>query len=477
MADPHRNIERDIDRFDDIFHQYGDDMDEEEDSNVDFDNLSMNIGKDNDNDDDNTDVFEIEKLNDEKNILVDLTAEVVEEEEHLSQKLSQLSATDKEQEDSDKFKPSTIKKRPALTTSTTTVNIPKKMKLDEEEQSSSQIPRYLSSNNKAFEQMINPVLQKTRRSINIEYLREIALLIHQLECIDLDRLLWTTYLRSGTGTLKPQETTTLSLWPKEVKTKMIARGRTTVSDPNEIDHDSCLDYVQRVLQKFRNQTEHYQGQLKERIQYLDKYWTCEIEEAITKFVQQHIAAVDKVTTKGLIATVEYDYNDRLIQLEYDQQNPNEYQKQIFENLTQAKYENETSKFDVAILKHRIVYNHLPQSFESLHIPTPISLDTINDRNIRQRLMDRCEKILQQTKSDMMIVYITTAEAKMDQYQKKFDTEMAKMKENQCTGPPDKKLTLTMLNIMERRFKNINERLMCLYKLKLRFFVKAPTVKN
>ncbi|CAF4589393.1 unnamed protein product, partial [Rotaria sp. Silwood2] len=310
MADPHRNIERDIDRFDDIFHQYGDDMDEEEDSNVDFDNLSMNIGKDNDNDDDNTDVFEIEKLNDEKNILVDLTAEVVEEEEHLSQKLSQLSATDKEQEDSDKFKPSTIKKRPALTTSTTTVNIPKKMKLDEEEQSSSQIPRYLSSNNKAFEQMINPVLQKTRRSINIEYLREIALLIHQLECIDLDRLLWTTYLRSGTGTLKPQETTTLSLWPKEVKTKMIARGRTTVSDPNEIDHDSCLDYVQRVLQKFRNQTEHYQGQLKERIQYLDKYWTCEIEEAITKFVQQHIAAVDKVTTKGLIATVEYDYNDR-----------------------------------------------------------------------------------------------------------------------------------------------------------------------
>ncbi|CAF4854959.1 unnamed protein product, partial [Rotaria sp. Silwood2] len=35
----HRNIERDIDRFDDIFHQYGDDMDEEQDPNVDFDNL------------------------------------------------------------------------------------------------------------------------------------------------------------------------------------------------------------------------------------------------------------------------------------------------------------------------------------------------------------------------------------------------------------------------------------------------------
>ncbi|CAF4812024.1 unnamed protein product, partial [Rotaria sp. Silwood2] len=154
-------IERDIDRFNDIFHQYGDDMDEERDPNVDFDNLYMNIGKDNDNNDNNTDVFEIQQLNDDKNILVDLTAEVVEE-EHLSQKLSQLSATDIEQEDSDKFKPSTIKKRPALTPTTTTGNITKKMKSNEEEQSNRMMPRYLSSNNKVFEQVISPVLQKTR---------------------------------------------------------------------------------------------------------------------------------------------------------------------------------------------------------------------------------------------------------------------------------------------------------------------------
>ncbi|CAF1571120.1 unnamed protein product, partial [Rotaria sordida] len=162
---------------------------------------------------------------------------------------------------------------------------------------------------------------------------------------------------------------------------------------------------------------------------------------------------------------------------YYQQNPNEYQKQIFENLTKAKYEKETSKFDVAILKQRIVYNHLPQSFESLKIPPPISFDTITDTMTCQRLKDRCEKILQRTKSEMMMIYVTTAETKMNEYEKKFDTDLAKMKENQCSGPSHKKLTQTMLNIMERRFKNINERLICLYKLKLRFFVNAPTVKN
>ncbi|CAF4019594.1 unnamed protein product [Rotaria sordida] len=63
---------------------------------------------------------------------------------------------------------------------------------------------------------------------------------------------------------------------------------------------------------------------------------------------------------------------------------------------------------------------------------------------------------------------------MNEYEKRFDTDLAKMKENQCSGPPHKKLTQTMLNIMERRFKNINERLIYLYKLELRFFVKAPT---
>ncbi|CAF1435042.1 unnamed protein product, partial [Rotaria sordida] len=133
MADPHRNFEKDINQFDDILHRYGDDMDEDKDPNVDFDNLYMNIGKDNENDDDE-EIVEIVQFNDNKSVLIDLTtaAEEAEGEEHLSQKLSQLSATDKEQEDSDKFKRSTVKKRPALTPSTTTDNISKKMKSTKE---------------------------------------------------------------------------------------------------------------------------------------------------------------------------------------------------------------------------------------------------------------------------------------------------------------------------------------------------------
>ena len=52
-----------------------------------------------------------------------------------------------------------------------------------------------------------------------------------------------------------------------------------------------------------------------------------------------------------------------------------------------------------------------------------------------------------------------------------------MNELQRSGPPHKELTRTMLDVWDRRFRNINDRLEQLYKLKIRFFVKAPMIKN
>ncbi|CAF2761252.1 unnamed protein product [Rotaria sp. Silwood2] len=440
MSQSYRNIEGDINRFDDVFHQYDDDdnIDGKEDSNIDIDAFFMNMGNDN-----NEDIIEIEQFNDDKDKMIDLIVE----EEHLSQKLSQLSASGKDQqqnENDNQSKLSTVKKRPSLTPTTTiAATTTKKMKPNEGDQSSDMIPKYLSNNNKAFEQMINPLLQKAANSINIELLREIAVLIHQLECINIDRSLWTTYLRSGTSTLKPQATTKLFLWSIEVKQRMIDCGEATTSNPDEIDQDSCLSYVNRVLEKFQNQTNYCQTQLRERKQRLNNSWTSEIEEAITKFVQQYVTAVYKLPKEGQMVAVEYDYSDRLLQLEYYQENPNEYQAIIFQDLFQLKSAKETSKLDVAILKQRITYNHLPLSFDTLQIPAPKSLNTIDDRSLRQRLTDRYEKILQQTKSDMMMVYIATAEAKMNENEKKFDAIMVKMKRNQNSDLPDYKLTQTI----------------------------------
>lgn len=78
---------------------------------------------------------------------------------------------------------------------------------------------------------------------------------------------------------------------------------------------------------------------------------------------------------------------------------------------------------------------------------------------------------------MMMVYIAAEEAKMNEYATKFDTASAQMKEEQRTTFTHRRFNDPMLHILRQRFKNIDERLMRLYKLKLHFFLQAPTIKN
>ena len=129
---------------------------------------------------------------------------------------------------------------------------------------------------------------------------------------------------------------------------------------------------------------------------------------------------------------------------------------------------------MAILKERVAHNYLPESFKVWQIPPPPpALESIEDQGIRQRLSERYTTIIRQSKSDMMALYIASAEAYMDECQIKFDTELAQMKEDQRSGSIERQLSPAMINVLERRLKNLGERLQCLYDLKIRFFVKAP----
>ncbi|CAF1336883.1 unnamed protein product [Rotaria sordida] len=510
MTDSGEDVERDIDRFNDVFHEYGDDIDEDEDKNIDFDNLQRTIIEEEDEyneDDDNESVIPIEELLDHGSnvILLDPTVE----EDELSQKLSQLSASSevKRATHQEQTKESKTRKRPALTPTTPTTTITttlhvvqttKKFKTsDDKEQSNYTLPRYLSSANKTFEERMASILQNVPySSITIEHLRHIAYLINKIECVELDKSLWTEYLLSGTGKLRNEElpripraittattssefdsTSKVLLWPNEVKTKMKADGIKTTTDSNADDYNACLKYVKEVLEKYEKEIVDYQAQLKQIKERFMNIFTNEMEEAIMKFVQRYGVSLYKLIIEEQIAVVKYDYKNRLIQLEFYHEEPNCYQQQVFENLTVARREKETAKFEVAILKQRAIHNHLPKSFQSLDIPTSISLNNINDPRIRQQLYEKCEKILQKTKSEMMLVYIAVAETKMNETKEKFNKDMADMQDIQHSGPHTKRLTQNMVAIMNRRFQNINERLVNLYKLKLHYFDVAPMAKN
>ncbi|CAF3485867.1 unnamed protein product [Rotaria socialis] len=492
MNNPSNN-EKEINRFYDIFHQFHDDSDEDDDKNVDFDNFYTYTGKDNDDNDDDVNAGAT-------NILMDMkaTTEEEKEEEHLSQKLSQLSASGQDQtkggdhESTVTTTVTTTKKRPSLTptpttTTTTTAassSVMKKFKTNQDNPSVEWMSNYLSSTNGTFDEMLRPLLLKKTffKYIDIEDLRQFAIIMHNMKCIELDQSLWNTYLKSGTGKLnqqqqQQQQQQKIQWWPMEIKIRMIERAQTTIKNPKEIDDESCLDYVQRVLLKFDQQTVFYQEQLKTIKERLRNSMTEEIENAIITFVQQQGISLYRAHIDRRIAGVEYDYKDQLILLEFYKERPNRNQKEVFENLFQLKRETEQAKLDIAILKQRLVYKHLPKSFDSLRIPTPIDLTTIHDVNLRQHLNEQCQKILQRTTSDMMLVYIAIAETKYNEWQTKFDKAMNDMKKNLTREFIPEKLNQSMLDTLHRRFKNLDERLITFYNLKLHFFEQAPTVMN
>ncbi|CAF5227670.1 unnamed protein product, partial [Rotaria magnacalcarata] len=137
-----------------------------------------------------------------------------------------------------------------------------------------------------------------------------AAIIDNLECVDVDRSLWMIYLQSGTGELQSEQriitavnssviVSNLQIWPAEVKTKMIKHGHTTTTNPNDIDHESCVDYVHRVLIKYQNLKVYYETKLQDIKQRLSHCLTDEIEQVIIKFVQQHGMTLYRVPVEGL----------------------------------------------------------------------------------------------------------------------------------------------------------------------------------
>ncbi|CAF1259734.1 unnamed protein product, partial [Rotaria sordida] len=116
-----------------------------------------------------------------------------------------------------------------------------------------------------------------------------------------------------------------------------------------------------------------------------------------------------------IIRIEYDFFDRLSELEFYSENSNAYQKQLFQYLTQKKFDMEKSKLELALLKQRITHNHLPTSFDKLEISIPTPIHTIMDTETAQSLkegeitdsgedveqdIDRCDDIFHEYGDDI-----------------------------------------------------------------------------
>jgi hypothetical protein len=231
------------------------------------------------------------------------------ENEVLSQKLSQLSTTD-EQSTTNK------RKRSDTSTSLTTHSL---IEEEEDRHGNDDIPEYLCITNKSFEQIIRQITNDTAYSMNIEELRQVAILMHQCTMIDLETSLWSTYLKAGTGTLKIEQPGP-EIWPTMLKSKIMALNNGETD--NDID-DTCLKFVNKRLRQLDHDQHRYQAEINEKKINMDGYMTT-IEPVIQTFIQENLRSLH-IQYEYTIALIEYDYEDQRLELEFAQLEPNDHQ--------------------------------------------------------------------------------------------------------------------------------------------------------
>ena len=190
------------------------------------------------------------------------------------------------------------------------------------------IPNYLSPTSKSWMQLIEKqTWLKNNDTKNEEDLRQIAILMHKLAVNNLQKDLWMTYIKSGTGRLKQPEvhetfTHGPRVWPVKVKSFILSK-RTTTNMSSEDEDKACLDVVDRFMRDLNGKYEQYQQQLTEKKTSFIAY-TDVIEKGLQTFIEQQAIQFLHWKCELKQVLVYNEYQDQMFQLKYRQHNPFEY---------------------------------------------------------------------------------------------------------------------------------------------------------
>jgi hypothetical protein len=98
---------------------------------------------------------------------------------------------------------------------------------------------------------------------------------------------------------------------------------------DQIDHGTCLNYVYETLRQFADRKRQYQTELNEKKYSSRNSFTLKMEETLRQFIEQREILFTRLQFDSKIAIVNYDYRDRLLELEYQHLKPNQNQVRYF----------------------------------------------------------------------------------------------------------------------------------------------------
>jgi hypothetical protein len=247
------------------------------------------------------------------------------------------------------------KKRPCLPiNSESIIQKKKRTNIDDDDDDSpqeiDQMPKYLLAKNKLFDRMIEQNISlTTTHSMTIEDLRQIAFFIHYLNFYTILYDLWSVYLKAGTGQLRvndeevvlknenPSINNHRPYWSKHVLSSFISeqdrrrrRRRREDADEQQLTYELLVGHR---LSQYQDKIEHYQKQLDEKkSRHLLDDFTPIIEEKLQLFIEeQDEISSHRKKCHHAITMLHYDYNDQLLQDQYQEENPTDYQVCVLKN--------------------------------------------------------------------------------------------------------------------------------------------------
>ncbi|CAF1572482.1 unnamed protein product, partial [Adineta steineri] len=134
----------------------------------------------------------------------------------------------------------------------------------------------------------------------------------------------------------------------------------------------------------------------------------------------------------------------------------------------SKYEQETTEQEVHFLQQQIIYYNSPsQSFECSPISQDPLINSIQDPNIRQELLQQYKQIAEQSRANIFTLYMKTAKEQQDEYKKKHETNLTKMWNTyRLPSSDNEKISPKMLDLMHQCCMKISESIKCIYKFKV-----------
>ncbi|CAF1317302.1 unnamed protein product [Adineta steineri] len=315
------------------------------------------------------------------------------------------------------------------------------------------IPDYLMTSNPAFKQMIEQENNIVIYSIDIEVLRQIAILLHHDIVTGLEKYLWMTFLKYGTCILKTTHQSLIKYWPKILKLVVELTHNIHCSQEHILSEEMYTSLVQTYLYKLENRLRQYRIKVSEKTKHIHNYRII-IEPIIRTFTQLHLQSLYKEINYE-INLLDYEYEDHRLDLAIRKENMNDNQIQQILNLYERTYEYEEIKQELILLKSLPVNEAILSSY----------IEIIPNQYIREQLLKRYNELICQYDIDMTHFLLTSTGTYMMDMKKLFEDEMEKFKQAQHALPIYGRFNCIVTDLIQQRLTNITKKIQVMYEYK------------